>query len=89
MELMSHFSLDFSAIQMSTLSLEVSKKTTLRMELTATVTMIDMISNIGGTLGLFLGFSFLSGVEVIYWIVKSVMPKQRQSRMKKMNWTRK
>ena len=35
--------------------------------------MIDMISNIGGTLGLFSGFSLLSGIEIIYWLVVGVM----------------
>ena len=69
-----------SASQMTTLTLEVSKQTTLRMELTATVTAIDMISNIGGTLGLFLGFSFLSGVEILYWIVRSCAKKERKGK---------
>ncbi len=45
----------------------VDKKTTLEMVVTATVTAIDMISNIGGTLGLFCGVSILSGVEVLFW----------------------
>ena len=49
------------------------RKTTLRILKTATVTVIDMISNIGGTLGLFSGFSLLSGIEIIYWAVVGVM----------------
>ena len=35
--------------------------------------MIDIISNIGGTLGLFSAFSLLSGIEIIYWMVVGVM----------------
>ena len=46
----------------------VDKKTTLEMVVTATVTVIDMISNIGGTLGLFCGFSILSAVEFVFWM---------------------
>ncbi len=49
-----------------------AKKTTLRIVRTATVTFIDMLSNIGGTLGLFCGFSILSGIELIYWMAKVV-----------------
>ncbi len=41
---------------------------------TATATTIDMISNIGGTLGLFCGFSLLSGVEIVYWACRSLFP---------------
>ncbi len=49
-------------------SVYVNKKSTLRIILTATVTVIDMISNIGGTLGLFCGFSILSAAEIVYWV---------------------
>jgi len=31
-----------------------------------------MISSIGGTLGLFCGFSLLSGIEAIYWGLKGI-----------------
>ena len=48
----------------------VEKKTTLEITVTATVTIIDMISNIGGTLGLFCGFSILSAVEALFWLGK-------------------
>ncbi len=54
----------------------MDKKSTLRILVTATVTVIDMISNIGGTLGLFCGFSILSGVEILYWVGK-VLAKKR------------
>ncbi len=33
------------------------------------LSMIDFISQVGGLFGLCLGFSFLSGVEIIYWLV--------------------
>ncbi len=55
----------------------VSKKTTLEMIMTATVTLIDMISNIGGTLGLFCGVSILSGVEILYWAGQIIMGKNK------------
>ena len=32
------------------------------------MTLIQYISQIGGLLGLCLGFSFISGVEIIYWM---------------------
>lgn len=48
----------------------VEQATTLQVTMTATITIIDMISNIGGTLGLFCGFSILSGVEFFYWMGK-------------------
>ena len=31
------------------------------------MTMIDFISQMGGLLGLFLGFSLISGIEIVYW----------------------
>ena len=34
-----------------------------------TMTFTDYIANTGGLLGLCLGFSFISGVEVIFWIL--------------------
>ncbi len=49
---------------------------------TATVTLVDMISNIGGTLGLFCGFSILSAVEVVYWAGKSLLATDDKTRGK-------
>ena len=49
---------------------------------TATVTAVDMISNIGGTLGLFTGFSLLSGVEILYWIFKCGQSKAKRTKPK-------
>ena len=61
--------------QVGMASVTVTKKTTLRIELTATATLIDVVSNIGGTMGLFLGFSFLSAVEAVYWAVVPIVGK--------------
>ena len=46
----------------------VENQSVLEIRKTATVTIIDMISNIGGTLGLFSGFSILCLLEVLYWM---------------------
>ena len=32
------------------------------------MTIVDYISQMGGLLGLFIGFSFISGAELIYWL---------------------
>ena len=39
---------------------------------TERMTWSDFLSNIGGLCGLCLGFSFMSGIEIIYWIFKIV-----------------
>ena len=39
----------------------------------ASVTFEDMISAIGGTMGLFAGFSILSAVEILYFILKFLL----------------
>ena len=51
-------------------NLHVNQKTNVVM-LTAATSFMDMLSGIGGTLGLFTGFSILSGVEIVYWIYKA------------------
>ena len=45
------------------------------------------ISLIGGTLGLFLGFSFISALEIIYFIIKFLCrcTRSKQLRMNKIN----
>ena len=48
----------------------IDKKSTMKIVKTATVTAVDMISNIGGIMGLFCGVSFLSLAEAIYWMGK-------------------
>ena len=35
-------------------------------------TLVDLLSTIGGTMGLFTGFSILSGAEIIYWIFGTI-----------------
>ena len=50
----------------------VRGKTVTEIVMTASTSVIDMISNIGGTLGLFLGLSLLSAVEILYWACKSM-----------------
>ena len=52
------------------MSVETSNLEAQRIVVTATVTIIDMISNIGGILGLFSGISVISVVEAIYWFGK-------------------
>ncbi len=54
----------------------VKSQTTLKIVKTATVTVVDMISNVGGTLGLFCGVSILSMAEVVYWAAKLVLKKR-------------
>ena len=34
---------------------------------------VDMLSAIGGTMGLLTGFSIISGVEILYFMIKSVL----------------
>ncbi len=54
------------------LKVYIDKKSTLKVVLTATVTFVDMISNIGGIMGLFCGISFLSLAEIAYWMAKLI-----------------
>lgn len=42
------------------------------------MTMIDYISQIGGLLGLGIGFSLISGVEMIYWITLRLVGNYRK-----------
>ena len=35
---------------------------------------VDMLSAIGGTMGLLTGFSIISGVEILYFSVKIILP---------------
>lgn len=45
----------------------VHRKTAMKILMTATISFIDVISNIGGTLGLFSGLSVLSAAEIVFW----------------------
>ena len=45
--------------------------------------LVDMLSAIGGTMGLLTGFSIISGVEILYFAVKFVLiPFKRCARIK-------
>ena len=44
------------------------------------MTLIDYISQIGGLLGLGIGFSLVSGVEIIYWLTIRLGANLRKSR---------
>ena len=46
------------------------------------VSLGDQISAIGGTMGLFAGFSILSAVEVLYFILKFLFSLMSKTRMK-------
>ena len=39
---------------------------------------VDMLSAIGGTMGLLTGFSIISGVEILYHLTKSIFVKLRR-----------
>ena len=69
---------------MKHVNLYIEHKTTMRIFVTAAVTVIDMISNIGGTLGLFLGFSLLSGVELLYWACGCAKRKNKNKQRMRM-----
>ena len=40
---------------------------------------VDMLSAIGGTMGLLTGFSIISGVEIFYFVVKIVLQEIKKS----------
>ena len=44
---------------------------------------VDKLSAIGGTMGLLTGFSIISGVEIIYFVVKIILKMLRDSLIKK------
>ena len=50
-----------------------------RIEMDRAAKFTDMLSAIGGTMGLLTGFSIISGVEILYFVVRIVI-----SFMKKM-----
>ena len=39
---------------------------------------MDKLSAIGGTMGLLTGFSFISGVEILYFVLKCIFSKTRK-----------
>ena len=46
---------------------------------------VDMLSAVGGTMGLLTGFSLISGVEIIYFGIKIILPivKERLNKKRK------
>ena len=44
---------------------------------------VDMLSAIGGTMGLLTGFSIISGVEIVYFVVKIILQILRKRLNKK------
>ncbi len=53
-------------------SVSMAHHLTLEITRTATVSAVDVLSNIGGTLGLFCGVSILTLVEVAYWLARAL-----------------
>ena len=47
----------------------------------AKTTTMTQISVIGGTLGLFTGFSIMSGIEIIYFILKIVLGRMENTKL--------
>ena len=43
---------------------------------------VDMLSAIGGTMGLLTGFSIISAVEIVYFILKILMDRLNNEQMK-------
>ena len=41
---------------------------------------VDMLSAIGGTMGLLTGFSIISGVEIVYFAVKIILSMLKKDR---------
>ena len=60
--------------------LSISHRGTERILKTATMTAVDMVSNVGGVLGLFSGFSVLSGLEVAYWAAICMCRRRRKNK---------
>ena len=53
------------------------------------LTYIEFFSNVGGLLGLFIGFSVISGIEILYWltigIVENCIDKKRSNKQAHRN----
>ena len=54
-----------------------------RIENDSAAKFVDMLSAIGGTMGLLTGFSIISGVEIIYFGAKMILEK---TKLMKLNW---
>lgn len=60
------------------LRMKIEDMMAMRILKTASMTTVDMVSNIGGTLGLFCGFSILSVVEIFFWIGKCLFKEKNE-----------
>ena len=47
---------------------------------------VDMLSAIGGTMGLLTGFSIISGVEILYFALKIILSAMKKKRNKYKNY---
>ena len=52
-----------------------NQKAVMTVVLAPTVSLIEMVSNFGGILGLFTGISILSLAEIAFWILKALVKK--------------
>ena len=68
--------LKFVQISMSTSTFDVIKKD-------RAAKFVDQLSAIGGTMGLLTGFSLISGVEIIYFMLKIVLKMIKEKRIRK------
>ena len=49
--------------------------------------MFDKLADIGGTMGLLTGFSFISAVEIMYFLVKIILKMMRERKIMKKKRT--
>ena len=75
--------LGITDLHLTLIRISFGEDKTIRIVKTATVTPVDIVSNVGGTLGLFSGFSILSGMEIVYWIIVWLFSKNPKPKDKK------
>ena len=63
---------DWVIKDLAIIEIQMTSPAYLKMTQSAKVTLSDKISSIGGTLGLFTGFSLLAIVEILYWIIITI-----------------
>ena len=62
---------DFLRKDIAIVQVQMESQTFVKLRQSLRVNIGDKFGSIGGTLGLFCGFSTLAGFEVIHWIVKA------------------
>ena len=67
--------MDYNHLYPNLIEIFTETSTALHIIITSSTSLVDMVSNIGGTLGLFAGFSILSGVEILFWGTKFIVGK--------------